>query len=55
MSLDLIKGNEEEKSQKLQFLTLASFMDPYQISEVYFQSYSTGNDVTWMEFLKTGG
>ena len=55
MSLDLIKGNEEEKSQKLQFLTLASFMDPYQISEVYFRSYSAGNDVTWMEFLKTGG
>jgi tetratricopeptide (TPR) repeat protein len=55
MSLDLIKGNEEEKSQKLQFLTLASFMDPYQISEVYFRSYSAGNDITWMEFLKTGG
>jgi len=55
MSLELINGtNEEEKHQKVQFLTLASFMDPHRISEVYFRSYCAGNDITWMTFLRTG-
>jgi tetratricopeptide (TPR) repeat protein len=53
-SLDLIKGtSKKEDEQKVHFLTLASFLDPYQISERYFRTYSTV-DTNWMELLKNG-
>ena len=53
MSLDLIQGvNDKEREQKVHFLTLASFLDPYQISERYFREYSAGNNVNWIDFLK---
>ena len=54
MSLDLIKGtSKKEEEQKVHFLTLASFLDPYQISERYFRTYSAV-DTNWMELLRTG-
>ena len=56
MSLDLIKGtSQKEKEQKVDFLTLASFLDPYQISERYFRVYNTINNSNWMELLRNGG
>jgi tetratricopeptide (TPR) repeat protein len=54
MSLDLIKGtSKKEEEQKVHFLTLASFLDPYQISERYFRAYSAV-DTNWMELLRNG-
>jgi tetratricopeptide (TPR) repeat protein len=48
MSLNLIKGGPKEKRQKVDFLTLAAFLDPQYISERYFRAYSTnGNGVKW--------
>ncbi|KAN0082002.1 hypothetical protein V8E54_003300 [Elaphomyces granulatus] len=56
MSLDLIKGtSQKEKDQKVDFLTLASFLDPYQISERYFRVYNTVNNSNWMELLRNSG
>ena len=54
MSLDLIKGaSKKEEEQKVHFLTLASFLNPYQISERYFRTYSAV-DTNWMELLRNG-
>jgi hypothetical protein len=56
MSLDLIKGsNIKERQQKIHFLTLASFLDPYQISERYFRAYSAVNNADWMDLLRNSG
>jgi tetratricopeptide (TPR) repeat protein len=53
MSLDLIKGSIEVKEQKTSFLTLVSFLDPYQISGRYFQEYSKEGDADWIPLLLT--
>ncbi|KAN0082010.1 hypothetical protein V8E54_003308 [Elaphomyces granulatus] len=56
MSLDLIKGtSQKEKEQKVHFLTLASFLDQYQISERYFRVHNAINNSNWMGLLGNGG
>jgi tetratricopeptide (TPR) repeat protein len=53
MSLNLIKGSPEEKRQKIDFLTLAAFLDPQYISERYFRAYNTIDDgIEWKSLFR---
>jgi tetratricopeptide (TPR) repeat protein len=55
MSLDLIKGSLKEKRQKVDFLTLAAFLDPQYISERYFRTYSAIEDgIEWKSLFRNG-
>ena len=53
MSLDLIKGSPKEKRRKVDFLTLAAFLDPQHISERYFRAYDTIDDgIEWKSLFR---
>jgi tetratricopeptide (TPR) repeat protein len=55
MSLDLIKGSPKEKRQKVDFLTLAAFLDPQYISERYFRTYGAIEDgIEWKSLFRNG-
>ena len=56
MSLNLIKGSPKEKRQKVDFLTLAAFLDPQYISERYFRAYGTIDDgIEWKSLFRNVG
>jgi tetratricopeptide (TPR) repeat protein len=55
MSLDLIKGSPKERRQKVDFLTLAAFLDPQYISERYFRTYGAIEDgIEWKSLFRNG-
>lgn len=51
----MIKGSPKEKRQKVDFLTLAAFLDPQYISERYFRTYSAIEDgIEWKSLFRNG-